>query len=184
MVWIAANEAENSAIQSLQNESDRAVAIVGSALVETRLEYAIISHLQQDKETITKLFGSSAPLGSFAAKIRLAFLLGLISKDFVSELENMKQIRNRFAHDLIAASFAEQSISARCKNFRFVDDICREPADMDRKGATNMRISVQDCAAELAKPRRRYLLSAAIFTSALWHASRRSTMPNLAKPWL
>jgi DNA-binding MltR family transcriptional regulator len=57
------------------------------------------------------MFHSSAPLGSFAAKIRLAHLLGLISKDFYSDLEMMKEIRNRFAHDLSAVSFDQQSIS-------------------------------------------------------------------------
>lgn len=184
MVWVASSDAEYSAIQSLQNDSDRAVAIVGAALVETRLEQALKSHFQQDAALLEKMFGSSAPLGSFSAKIRLAFLMGLISKQFHKELENMKEIRNRFAHDLEANSFDDQSIADRCKNFKLIEDICREPADMERAGGQNMRLALKDCVNELKKPRRRYILSAAVFTSGLWHASRRLTSPNIANPWM
>lgn len=184
MVWVTVNDIEFTALQSLQNDSDRAVAIVAASLVETRLEEAILSYLQRDDKIVQDLFRSSGPLGSFSAKIRIAYLMGITSKVLMHELERMKNIRNKFAHNLSAMSFDETAIADQCKNLKIIDDVCREPDDMERAGKHNTRLAVPDCEKKLKFPRQRYLLSAAIFTSALWHSSRRSTTPITPSPYM
>lgn len=184
MAWFASSEADSEAIKRLNHDSDRAVAIVAASLVESRLQQMLVSHMVQDHKCLNSLFNSSGPLGSFSAKIRLAFVMGLTSTQFTQELENMKKIRNEFAHRIHVYSFEEKTIADRCRNFAIVDDVCRDPSDMERAGKYNMRLSIENCANELTHPRKRYLFSAAIFIPAMWNASRRSTQPLDPQPWL
>jgi DNA-binding MltR family transcriptional regulator len=84
--------------------SDRALGIIAASLVEIHLtkliKQAFIPEVKTgSKETVQELmFHSSGPLGAFSTKIRLAYMMGLISKEFFKDLEIMKEIRNRFAH--------------------------------------------------------------------------------------
>lgn len=178
-MWSASDDEEVNAIQSLYRDSDRAVGIVAASLVERRLESALLSVLKDDSDVISKLFRSSAPLGSFAAKIRLAYLMRIVSETLSKELEIMKDIRNRFAHDLTAA-FDHPPIRDRCNNFALVDEICRDPSDMTRPGTSKMKMAIENCATKLREPRARYLLSAAIFTNALRVIPPR----HIPDPWL
>lgn len=170
MVWALASDEEAQAIRSLATDSDRSAAIVAASLVEISLQEALLdSFRNRDEDVIAKMFHSSAPLGSFSAKIRLAYLMGVVSEDFHSDLDTMKEIRNRFAHHLSAASFKEQSIRDRTKNFKIVEHVATDPKDMgsDDYGKYNTRLAVPDCENALQDPRQRYLISAQIFTMAL-----------------
>jgi DNA-binding MltR family transcriptional regulator len=170
MVWSVENDEEAQAIRALSTDSDRAAAIVAAALVEIRLEKVILQAFQNpDEDIVADMFRPSGPLGSFSAKIKLAHLMGLTSKDCHADLETMKQIRNRFAHDLSAVSFDEQSIRDRTKNLRIVDHVATDPDDIrwEEPGKYSMRIAIKNCKEELAKPRQRYVISAMIFVMSM-----------------
>lgn len=83
-----------------QSESDRGVAIMGSALVEQALEAALrrtLSHLQENE--LDKWFmGSLAPFRSFDAKIKLGRGIMKYQEDAEGRLTIIRKIRNIFAH--------------------------------------------------------------------------------------
>ena len=178
-MWNVISDEELKAVQGLQHDSDRAAAIVCASLVETHLERALTSILKNNPEVASQLFRSSGPLGSFSAKIRLAYLMSLISDSFYRDLSTMKDVRNRFAHEIYAA-FDHPPIRDRCRNLVLVDEVCREPGDMERPGTTNYLASLPNCAEELKNPRRRYVLSAGIFTAGLANVQPRKS----PAPWL
>ncbi len=101
-----------------RGESDRAAAIVGAALLDAHLEQLIRSFLIDEQKEVESLFEFTGPFGSFGARIKVAFSLGLISRDEYDDLKIIQGIRNEFAHQLHGLSFTEQSIKDRCLNLK------------------------------------------------------------------
>jgi DNA-binding MltR family transcriptional regulator len=110
--------ADMAAVRSeLQSQSDRGAAIVGVALLDdklrTILEFAFPNPLS--KRQTKGLFGPTAPLGSYDAKVRLASALGLFADDLVHDLNILGRVRNKFAHDLSIREFADPAIAPFCE---------------------------------------------------------------------
>ncbi len=112
----------------LDRESDRGVALLSAAYVDAFLEKAVKSRLcdmavPKGSTLFDRLFQSAnPPLGSFSAKIDLAFAMKVIGPHTYHDLHIMRGVRNDFAHDLDfdnprkGLSFEERSISDRCNN--------------------------------------------------------------------
>jgi len=64
------------------------------------------------------LYGSRAPIGTFASRIDLAFALGLINEHEHAECHLIRKIRNEFAHRGVGLSFGDQKISALCDRLK------------------------------------------------------------------
>ena len=59
------------------------------------------------------LFDPDRPLGTFSAKIALAYRLNLIDRDFEHALQMVRKIRNDFAHSVSKASLSESRHKSR-----------------------------------------------------------------------
>jgi len=103
----------NEASKELEGESDRAAAIVGASLLENLLE-SIFRKAMIDHKEVENILKSYGPLGTFRAKIDLSFLLGLFPHaNIYQDLNNIRKIRNYFAHGHKELSFAHNSIRDR-----------------------------------------------------------------------
>lgn len=104
-------------LTELQSQSDRGAAIVGVAFLDDKLrkvtEFAFPEPLSRRKQRA--LFGPTAPLGTYDAKIRLASALGLLPDEVVGDLQLLGRIRNRFAHDLDIREFSHPVIAPLCE---------------------------------------------------------------------
>jgi hypothetical protein len=99
-----------------REESDRACAILGAALLDARLESLYLSRLKHGAD---ELLSNNGPLGTFSARTQVAFALEWIDLDVYHDLNIIRKIRNDFAHSFDhELSFSDQSIEARCKNLR------------------------------------------------------------------
>lgn len=111
----------NNFLAELQHESDRAAAIVSGAQLDAMLRDLIASFLIDEPTVVDDLLGtdnkSEVPLSSFAARIRAAYCLGLISKSCYQDLMLVKKIRNKFAHKLPGYSFTSPEIVSLCNSF-------------------------------------------------------------------
>jgi hypothetical protein len=102
-------------------ESDRACAVLGAALLDARLESLYNRRLRTLKD---ELLGFSGVLGALSARIRVAHALAWISEDVYFDLEQIRKIRNEFAHNFDhELSFANQSISSKCLNLRVTNEL-------------------------------------------------------------
>jgi DNA-binding MltR family transcriptional regulator len=63
-----------------------------------------------DKQVAT-LFEGEAPLSTFSSKIKLVYFFGLIPQELYRDLNLVRKIRNKFAHELDRLSFQDQSIA-------------------------------------------------------------------------
>ena len=98
---------------------DRTIAIVSATLLEHALEDAIIRRLVGDKDLLRrKLFSGDNEregfLGSVSAKAWLAYGLGLIGDNTRDDLNNIRAIRNVFAHAAVHVTFQSEGIAELC----------------------------------------------------------------------
>lgn len=106
-------------ISEMDGQSDRAAAIVGAAWVEEELDAAIRSFIIDDKESVKRLLGKSAPLSSFSAKIDMACVLGMCSRVIAKDLHTIREVRNDFAHNIFTKdntklNFNSEHIKDKC----------------------------------------------------------------------
>src|SRR5258706_4493647 len=87
-------------LRQLGIESDRGCAIVGCSLLEEDLELLLRARMSPiaNAKHIDSLFHGYAPLASFAGKIALCYAFGFIDEQMFTDLEIIRKIRNRFAH--------------------------------------------------------------------------------------
>jgi mannitol operon repressor len=96
-------------------ESDRGAALAAATYLDERLKGILESFLSDTKATQELLGGFNAPLGTFSARIKAAYSLGLIQDNEFEELETIRKIRNEFAHSWDGVSFDTQKVADLCR---------------------------------------------------------------------
>jgi hypothetical protein len=103
----------------------RAVAIVGTAILEDALELAIASKfvpLQKDERQYLFGFtadGAEGPIASLATKIRIGHALDIFGNTTKADLIVIQRIRNAFAHAVVPIDFETEEISMLCDLLNF-----------------------------------------------------------------
>jgi DNA-binding MltR family transcriptional regulator len=91
---------------------DGHVAIVGAASMDRNLERAIQTKMRElSRDMKDRLFDGYGPLSNFAAKIDVAFALGVIEKDIYDDLRTVNRLRVKFAHSGKITNFADPKIA-------------------------------------------------------------------------
>lgn len=167
-IWVFRSEGEKSVLETIEHESDRAIAIVVGSMIESRLQHAILGKIiRANKDVENRMFRPSGPLGSFSAKIDMAYMMNLISAEAHLDLVRLKDIRNDFAHDLTISSFENQSVRDRAKNFTLINthvaDLHGEIKQEVNFGNQLPTIEVKHATARMSRPKERYLLTAQLF---------------------
>lgn len=105
-------------IREFQSETDRGAALVGAALLDRRLHSTLAAFFVPGEISARLLEGGTAPLGTFAARIKATFALGLISQHELHECELIRKVRNEFAHRVHGTTFSDPKISSLCGKFQ------------------------------------------------------------------
>jgi mannitol operon repressor len=105
-------------LSEFQSETDRGAALVGAALIDDRLERLLRSHFLDCKESSELLDGANAPLGTFSARIKTAYCLGLITELECRECDIIRRVRNEFAHRLHGLTFEDQEVHDLCNDLQ------------------------------------------------------------------
>ena len=104
------NAAEAAAfVRSLTTESERAAVVLGAAKLDSLLELLLKRSLLPSPGGKDDLFDTERPLGTFSAKITVAYRMGLIDKDFEYSLQVVRKIRNNFAHSIENETLSKSS---------------------------------------------------------------------------
>lgn len=64
------------------------------------------------------MFKGDAPLASFSARIRMAYALGIISKEMRADLDAIRDIRNVFAHAQKHITFDTHAVRSACLSLK------------------------------------------------------------------
>jgi DNA-binding MltR family transcriptional regulator len=108
----------NEFLTEFQQESDRAAAMLASAYLDDLLRQLLLASFVDDSNVTTKLVKSQRPLGPFSARIAASYAFGLITDSERADLDDIRNIRNRFAHKLHGLTFAADAVAGRCRRFR------------------------------------------------------------------
>lgn len=123
MSEVAKHEQWQEWMEEFQEESDRACAVLGPAFLDHHLKM-LLGAFFVDAPEVKELFGNFKPLGSFAARIDVAFALGFLAPTERRDLNLIRKIRNDFSHHLHGLDFSTPSIADRCKELstcRFIE---------------------------------------------------------------
>lgn len=101
----------NSLLESLHEHDDRSLVLTLGAFAEDSLERLLLVYLREPKQAKELVNGFNAPLGTFSARIKAAFVFGLIRNDVYRTLELLRRIRNEFAHNWSGVSLDREDIS-------------------------------------------------------------------------
>jgi DNA-binding MltR family transcriptional regulator len=112
-------------IEALATESDRGCVLVAGAVLDEALELFLRAQMPQDKQSVDSvvdpLFKHPGPLASFWSRIRIAYALGYISPATFHDLELVREIRNKFAHDYVSATFSNPEVKTLLDDFKGAD---------------------------------------------------------------
>jgi mannitol operon repressor len=135
-------------LREFQEETDRGAALVGAALIDTRLERLLCAHFLDPKIAAELVTAGNAPLSAFSSRIKVSYALGLITELEFREAQTIRKIRNDFAHGVHGLSFASQHIK----------DLCR-----------NLQANTPDGARFGGDPRQLFVNSVVLLSMALWY---------------
>lgn len=110
-------EKYNKYMEMMNSESDRGSVLVSTAILDDTLSEMIKAKLVPSYNRNDGLISEGfSPLGSFAAKIEMAYRLGLIRENYKKSLNSLRKIRNDFAHASVKNGFDNQVTQQRIMN--------------------------------------------------------------------
>ena len=121
-----------------------------AALLDDALRAKICKRLFDCSMKKDPLFDDgNAPLGTFSAKIELAFRLGEIDEECKKTLNTFKKLRNSFAHDASVTTLLSEPIRSK-----LISSIEHSPnlVNQLKEKSSNLGYNVHDCL-HTAKPR-------------------------------
>lgn len=99
-------------MDELESQTDRGVALIAAALVDTVLANAIRTKLAHFDDFESVIFeNEAAPLSSFYARTKMARALGIIGPLSEAHLDAIRRIRNQFAHSALKLDFQNDLIA-------------------------------------------------------------------------
>jgi mannitol operon repressor len=104
----------------LSRESERAAALLAAGYLDHLLGEFLATHMVVAQSQVEEMLykNGNGPLGTFSARMDLAYCLGLLSVDEHRDLNLIRKIRNDFAHRLTGQSFTTPSIASRCRELK------------------------------------------------------------------
>jgi DNA-binding MltR family transcriptional regulator len=107
-------------LEDLQKETDRGAALVGAAFLDDVLEASLRAFFVDDKKVADQLLGSGdRPVSTFSARTHLAYCLGLLAPKVYADLNQIREIRNWFAHRHHPGSFDDPPVRDWCVALNF-----------------------------------------------------------------
>ena len=105
-----------------QQRNHRAEAVTLAALLESTLESAMLRRFVPLSRTDRKdLFEGVAPLATFSAKIRLGYALNMYGRKTRADLDNIREIRNAFAHARTKINFRTREVDIVCQRITLAE---------------------------------------------------------------
>jgi DNA-binding MltR family transcriptional regulator len=110
----------NDWLSRVQRADDVGGALVGVALLERQLEDLLRNFFVDAPKWATEMLSATGngPLGTYGARIRIAYLLGFLSEEEFRDLRLIGKIRNAFAHSFDKISFDKGEVRNWCRELK------------------------------------------------------------------
>lgn len=122
-----------------QAESDRACAVLGAAFLDEHVRALLEAFMVDDPKPVRTLL-EHGPLRSFAARVKMAYALGFLAPSEIHDLNLIRNIRNKFAHDLHGAAFASPGVASLCQKLKHCDVVGPDFRPFDIRGRFTLSV--------------------------------------------
>ena len=102
----------NRFMHLVHKQDDRAMVLSLAAFAEDTLGRLLLAYMVDCKQSKELVEGFNAPLGTFSARIKAAYAIGLLLRDQHDDLDIARKIRNVFAHDWEGVALERNDIQA------------------------------------------------------------------------
>lgn len=138
-------------------QADRGTALIASAWVDDCLKACVRAFFRPDKKIADDVLQPEGALGTFASRIKLAYLLDIIDPTAYRDLDLLRRIRNEFAHRRSDLRFTSPPIKDRCREFHAIK-ACKLggwPLSSPKHQVLVTSFFLSQYLIDLAKPRKR-----------------------------
>lgn len=113
------NKNTDEIFDGLEGETDRAAIIIASAFVEDSLWNVLDAHSRSgmSKAQENEIWGSQGVIGTFSAKIKVAYAFGWIDERTKRQLNILREMRNACAHAQMPVTFKTKELADVCDQF-------------------------------------------------------------------
>jgi DNA-binding MltR family transcriptional regulator len=153
----------------LNDEGDFAAIVVTVAFLDACVASVLKSGLRDSSVTDKLLDPRRGHLGSFAARVDMAYALKLIDQPMYQDLLQYAEIRNMVAHHHVSVSFDDPEISAACQKLKYL--LTMKNGDLEEMAFTEER---------LPPPRERYKFTAVYISNLLLVQAEEKERGNAA----
>ena len=117
----------------LEEQDDRGLVLSLAAFAEEALGNLLKAFMLPVAASGQLVDGFGAPLGNFSSRIKAAYSLGLVTKNQFTDLEQLRKIRNLFAHTWQPISLADQRVSGHIRSMNYASYLQAYPETADKK---------------------------------------------------
>jgi DNA-binding MltR family transcriptional regulator len=145
------------ALARFTRQADRGTALIATAWVDDCLKACVRAFFRPDNRVANDMLQPEGALGTFASRIKLAYLLDIIDPTAYRDLELLRRIRNEFAHRRSDLRFSSAPIKDRCREFHAIK-ACKLggwPLTSPKHQVLVTSFFLSQYLLDLAKPRRR-----------------------------
>ncbi len=101
-------------LPEMEKESDRGMALIATSFIDELIRQTLLAFMIEEKVSTSLVEGFNAPLGTLATRSAAAFAFGLITDKEKREADQLRKVRNRFAHH-VHVSFDDEEVQGLCK---------------------------------------------------------------------
>jgi DNA-binding MltR family transcriptional regulator len=102
----------NRFLSLIRTQDDRALVLSLAAFVEETLGRLLLAYFRDCKATKDLVEGFNAPLGTLSSRIKSTYSFGLVTHEQYKDMDLLRKIRNKFAHDWEGISLDHNDIRA------------------------------------------------------------------------
>jgi len=138
-------DALNRFIKIIREQDERAMVLAFATFIEDTLGRLLVAYFRDCKATKELVQGFSAPLGTLGTRIKATFAFGLVTEEQYSDMEILRKVRNKFAHNWEGVSLEQNDIAAlvgQLSGHTFV-------GTTDAKGKQRLADTMASCCVEL-----------------------------------
>tara|TARA_R110002110_G_scaffold376446_1_gene586314 strand:- start:65290 stop:65823 length:534 start_codon:yes stop_codon:yes gene_type:complete len=132
------NKDDEALFKEMTTAPDRSSVIVSTSYLDDKLTKLLKECLKKDENYFRQLFKPTGPLGAMSNKAKLAYLMGLITKEGLEDVLLVADIRNRFAHWAKPLSFRNKDIRDKVESITLMRrffDVARPVSNLDQWAA-------------------------------------------------
>lgn len=105
--------------KSLKDETDRALVVIVGSMIEDFLAQTLKACMRNpaNHRERAELWGTQGLLGTFSAKIKMAYALSIIDGGLRDRLDILREMRNACAHSQMPIDFKTAVLVEACRHF-------------------------------------------------------------------